>query len=119
MAPRSLKRNPLNFVPESPLWCSVINAVQTGPGIGVAGLSEVLGLDKGTVRKVALEACSEGELTAQNNGQGYVFFPASNAPALSIADHAYLPPAVTQQLPASLDAWRKTEGAGSTSLQWM
>lgn len=57
---------------------AVIQAVENSGEIGVAGLAERLRLDKGTVRKVALEAAREGRIGAWNDGQGYVFFPATN-----------------------------------------
>jgi hypothetical protein len=56
---------------------AVVQAVESCSEIGVAGLSQRLHLDKGTVRKVALEAAKEGRIGARNNGQGYVFFSAA------------------------------------------
>lgn len=56
---------------------AVIRVVESGSGIGVAGLAARLRLDKRTVRKAALEAVREGRIGTQNNGQGYVFFPTS------------------------------------------
>lgn len=55
----------------------VIRIVESGSGIGVADLAARLRLDKGTARKVALEAVREGRLRVQSSGQGYVFFPGS------------------------------------------
>jgi hypothetical protein len=53
---------------------AVVQAVEICSEIGVAGLSQRLHLDKGTVRKVALEAVKEGRIGARNDGQGDVFF---------------------------------------------
>jgi len=55
----------------------VVQAVQNSGEIGVAAISRLLRLDKGTTRKVALEAAREGRVGARNNGSGYVFFPAN------------------------------------------
>src|SRR5271166_1187821 len=52
----------------------VIQVVEQASEIGVAGIAEHLKLDKGTVRKVALEAVREGRIGARNDGDGYVFF---------------------------------------------
>lgn len=58
---------------------AVVQAVERGGEIGVADLAAKLRLDKGTVRKCALEAARKGRIGTRNNGQGYVFFPMSRS----------------------------------------
>ena len=67
---------------------AVIEAVESCSEIGVAGLARRLRLDKGTVRKVALEAAKEGRVGARNDGQGYVFFRVGNQAAEPIEQRA-------------------------------
>jgi hypothetical protein len=78
------KSSPREFLREFPMENvmlsnkeAVIEVVESCSEIGVAGLAGRLRLDKGTVRKVALEAAREGRIGARNDGSGYVFFPAA------------------------------------------
>lgn len=81
---------------------AVIQTIESSGEIGVAGLAKRLHLDKGTVRKVALEAAREGRIGARNNGQGYVFFPATNQAGQRFLSDAE--PSNSDQLEPVIDA---------------
>jgi hypothetical protein len=59
----------------------IVPIVAQNPGIAASAIAKRLGMDRNNIRKAALDLADAGELRAEANGNGYVFYPVNGCAA--------------------------------------